>query len=98
MFKRIADTPSKTVTINLDGRDVSVPAGETIAASVLAEGIGHSRTTPVSNSPRAPYCLMGVCFECQMEIDGVPNRQACMTQAREGMVVKRQQGPSGVKP
>jgi D-hydroxyproline dehydrogenase subunit gamma len=51
-----------------------------------------TRTTPVSGSPRAPYCMMGVCFECLMEIDGIANRQACMVRVRPGMRITRQQG------
>jgi predicted molibdopterin-dependent oxidoreductase YjgC len=50
------------------------------------------RATPVSGSPRAPYCMMGVCFDCLMEIDGVPNRQACLVPVAEGMRIRRQQG------
>jgi predicted molibdopterin-dependent oxidoreductase YjgC len=46
----------------------------------------------VSGEPRAPYCMMGVCFECLVEVDGVPNVQACMTSVREGMTVRRQHG------
>jgi predicted molibdopterin-dependent oxidoreductase YjgC len=34
--------------------------------------------------------MMGVCFDCLVEIDGVANRQACMIEVREGMQVKRQ--------
>ena len=37
-----------------------------------------------------PYCLMGVCFECLMEIDGEPDVQSCLVTVREGMVVRRQ--------
>jgi predicted molibdopterin-dependent oxidoreductase YjgC len=36
---------------------------------------------------------MGVCFECLVIVDGVGNRQACLTPLREGMVVKTQHGP-----
>jgi NADH dehydrogenase/NADH:ubiquinone oxidoreductase subunit G len=36
--------------------------------------------------------MMGICFECLVEIDGVPNRQACMVAAEPGMVVRRQDG------
>ena len=38
----------------------------------------------------APYCMMGVCFDCLAEIDGVPNRQSCMVEARPGMRIRRQ--------
>ena len=50
----------------------------------------------VSGSPRAPYCMMGVCFDCLMEIDGVGNRQACLTPVADGMQVRRQRGARGV--
>ena len=35
---------------------------------------------------------MGVCFECLVEIDGVPNQQACLVPVSEGMSVRRQEG------
>jgi predicted molibdopterin-dependent oxidoreductase YjgC len=39
---------------------------------------------------------MGVCFDCLMEIDGVPNQQACMIRVRDGMKVRRQHGAASV--
>ncbi|MGZ7459528.1 (2Fe-2S)-binding protein [Pseudomonas sp. Ma2-10] len=79
-------------TIEFDGRTLSVPEGVSLAAALLAAGVRSTRTTPVSGQPRAPYCLMGVCFECLVEIDGVPNCQACMVTVRAGMRVRSQQG------
>ena len=69
-----------------------VPAGETVAAAVLASGLGHTRTTPVSDTPRAPFCLMGVCYECLMVINGQPNQRACRKVVDEGMTIERQHG------
>jgi predicted molibdopterin-dependent oxidoreductase YjgC len=80
------------VKITIDGEAVDARAGASVAAAVLAHASGATRTTPVAGAPRAPYCMMGVCFECLMEIDGVPNRQGCMVRVEEGMTVKRQQG------
>lgn len=92
MFKRLDESPRPTVTVVINGRSVAVPQGESVAAAVLAENIGHTRTTPVNQQPRAPFCMMGVCFDCLMVIDGVPNQQACMVQVRDGMRIERQQG------
>ena len=36
--------------------------------------------------------MMGVCFDCLAEIDGVANRQSCMVAARPGMRIRRQRG------
>ncbi|MFN3352857.1 MAG: 2Fe-2S iron-sulfur cluster-binding protein, partial [Brevundimonas sp.] len=43
-------------------------------------------------SPRAPFCMMGVCFDCMAEVDGVSSVQTCLVTVREGMSVARQMG------
>ena len=91
MFDRLPAPATAMVTITLDGDAIRVPGDLTAAAAVLLHG-GISRTTPVSGSPRAPFCMMGVCFDRLMEIDGVPNRQACLVTVAEGMRIRRQQG------
>ena len=90
MFRRTIDIKGETVAIRFEGQRLPVPAGETVAAAILANDPGYTRTTVVSGAARAPYCLMGTCFECLMEIDGVENRQACMTIVAEGMIINRQ--------
>lgn len=92
MFRRLPDrADTALVTVMLDGEPARVPADFTAAAAVLLCG-DASRTTPVSGSRRAPYCMMGVCFDCLMEIDGIPNRQACLVTVAEGMRINRQHG------
>ena len=97
MFTRLDDEPENLVTVTIEGQAVAVPAGETVAAAVLASGIGYTCTTPVSGSPRAPFCLMGVCYECLMVIDGQPNQRACRERVSEGTTIVRQHG-SGALP
>jgi D-hydroxyproline dehydrogenase subunit gamma len=80
------------VRIRVDGTPVDVPAGTSVAAALLAAGFSRTRTTPVSGAPRAPYCMMGVCFECLVQVDGQPNRQGCLVTVREGMDVRTQHG------
>ena len=91
MFKRL-DEAASIVAIEVDGKTVRARSGDTVAAAMLAGGIDHCRTTPVSGAPRAPYCLMGVCFECLVTIDGVGSRQGCLVPVRDGMRVETQQG------
>ncbi|OZI66756.1 (2Fe-2S)-binding protein [Bordetella genomosp. 11] len=83
---------ARTVRIHLDGKPLSVPEGISVASALLMSGLRTFRSTPVSGSPRAPYCMMGVCFECLVEIDGRPGRQSCLVQVRDGMHVRRQEG------
>lgn len=91
MFKRLAETGTP-VAITVDGKPVVARPGDTIAAAMLAAGFAHCRTTPVSGAPRAPYCLMGVCFECLVTVDGVGSRQGCLVPVRDGMMVETQVG------
>ncbi|MBS0539929.1 MAG: (2Fe-2S)-binding protein [Proteobacteria bacterium] len=91
MFKRLGDTGA-TLTLTVDGKPIRARIGDTVAAAMLAAGIDHCRTTPVGGAPRAPYCLMGVCFECLVTVDGVGSRQGCLVPAAEGMKVETQLG------
>ena len=75
-----------------------VPAGASAAAAVLAAGFDSIRETPVNGHERAPYCMMGVCFDCLAEIDGVANRQSCMIEVRPGMQINRQMRARTIDP
>ena len=92
MFKTLPDAGGTTVTVVINGAPFSAPLGCTAAAALLLAGAVPSRTTPVSGAPRAPYCMMGACFECLAEIDGAPNQQACLVPVVEGMRINRQSG------
>lgn len=80
------------VIILIDGEPVRAREGDTVAAVLLRQVEPWSRLSPVSRSRRAPYCMMGVCFECVAEIDGVASTQTCLTVVRDGMHVVRQHG------
>lgn len=92
LFQSLAAPERVSLSLTVAGKPVTVREGDSVAVALLVAGCRQSRTTPASGTPRAPYCLMGVCFECLVEIDGMPNRQACMTLAEEGMVVELQRG------
>lgn len=89
MFKQKHARPA--VSVLLDGQTVSLPGEMSVAAALLACGKIISRRSPSSGKPCSPHCLMGVCYECLMEIDGY-QRQACMTEIHEGMVINRHLG------
>lgn len=83
---------TRTVRLSFNDQTLEVPAGISVAAALLMSGINRFRATPVSESPRAPYCMMGVCFECLVDIDGVPNRQSCLIEVADGMRIRSQEG------
>jgi predicted molibdopterin-dependent oxidoreductase YjgC len=85
------------VTISVDGRPREAHLGETVAAALMAEGDTAIRVTR-GGSPRGLYCGMGVCFECLVIVDGVPNARACMTWIRDGMEIRHMDGLAPVEP
>lgn len=76
------------VEIWVEGRPVSAHEGDTLATALLKADVVPFRHTPVSGQPRAPLCLMGVCFDCLVEVDGAQNVQSCMIAVRAGMHVR----------
>lgn len=95
MFSPIGSVDT-ALTIFLDDQPVPARAGESVAACLLRAGVGHFRKTPVSNAPRAPFCMIGHCFECLVEIEGLGSRQACLLQVADGMRIHRQQGAATI--
>jgi predicted molibdopterin-dependent oxidoreductase YjgC len=94
MFRRLPEALSaaRVVRLVVDGEAVEAREGDSLAAALLAAGRVACRTTPVGGVPRAPYCMMGVCFECLVSVDGMGSRQACLVEVREGMRVETQRG------
>ena len=76
------------LTLTVDGQKVKAYRGETVLAALIAAGFRTLRIHPVSHEPRGALCGMGICFECTLTIDGVPNSRACMTEVRDGMTVE----------
>jgi predicted molibdopterin-dependent oxidoreductase YjgC len=88
MFRRLREE-GPPMRITVDGRSVEAREGDTVAAAMLAAGFTTCRTTNLG-APRAPYCMMGACFECLVTIDGVGNRQGCLVAVADGMKVDTQ--------
>ncbi len=73
----------KTVTLKINGREVTVPSDYTVIQAAEELGIHIPRYCyhPYLSSP-------GVCRMCLVKLDGVPKLQpACKTQVREGLEV-----------
>ena len=92
MFKRSDQDTRPTVHIVVDGHAVEAREGDTVSAALLASGRDVRRATAVSGALRLPYCMMGVCFDCLVTIDGVGNRQGCLVPVVDGMQIELQKG------
>ena len=90
MLKRLQKSQDKVVTIWFEESPVQAQEGESVAAALLIAGVKYLRKTQVGAKPRMPYCWMGVCYECLLEIDGEQNQQSCLITVKDGMHVRRQ--------
>ena len=88
MFRKLHKN-SETIKILFEGSSLDAVEGQTVAAALLSEGHLFFRNSEISGQPRAPYCMMGVCYECMLEIDGQSSQQACLIPVREGMKIRR---------
>jgi predicted molibdopterin-dependent oxidoreductase YjgC len=91
-LRRLGDVASdQRFGVLVDGEPVQACAGETIAAALLAAGrrtVGH---TMKRGEPRGLYCVMGVCWDCAVMVDGRTVR-ACVTPATPGLSVETLRG------
>ena len=75
-----------TVTLSIDGRDVSVPAGTTVMRAAAMSGGSIPKLCASDNLKQ-----FGSCRLCLVEIDGMRGTPAsCTTPAAQGMVVHTQ--------
>jgi predicted molibdopterin-dependent oxidoreductase YjgC len=82
--------PSESeVVIEVDDRPVPMRPSDTLASGLLRAGRLTIRASK-RGEPRGIYCAIGVCNECLVTVDGVPNVRACMTPVRTGLRVRSQ--------
>ena len=93
MFKSTMPENGRIVYLQFDGEVITAFDGDNLAAALLRSGKVVFRTA-AKDDPRGPYCMMGVCFECLVKIDGRPNQQACQISVHDGMIVQRQNAPN----
>ena len=90
MFTTLRRDPPKIISVIVNGHEVTAPEGQSVWATMALAGQTTTRKSAVSGKDRSAYCAMGVCFECMVEIDGMPNQQACMRRVSEGMNITTQ--------
>ena len=74
------------IEIVINGKARLARPGESVLAALMAYGhvaLGKDLQGRISG----PYCGMGVCFACNVAVDGV-KRRACATAVQEGMSIR----------
>jgi len=81
----------KEVVIYFEGEPIKAFEGESLAAAIYAAGVDVFRTTPKYGRPRGPFCMVGKCGSCMVNVNGEVVR-SCITPVRGGMRVRRVNG------
>ncbi|MCP4188365.1 MAG: (2Fe-2S)-binding protein [Gammaproteobacteria bacterium] len=97
MFRRTKSI-DKPVRLRFEDREIIAQEGDSVAAALLAAGVIQFREQTESGGERGPFCMIGNCFDCLIEIDDVPNLQACRHTVREGMQLRKQCGLTRLEP
>jgi sarcosine oxidase subunit alpha len=58
-----------------------------VLAVLVACGFKALKKSRKINESRGLLCGMGVCYECQVSINGEPNQRACMTEVADRMEI-----------
>ena len=73
-----------TISFRYDGAALTAPAGSTIAAALIGNGILAWRTTRRRGEPRGLFCGIGYCQDCLVDVNASAAVRACQVLVRDG--------------
>src|SRR5262245_11279859 len=77
-------------SLDLEGRSIPIEPGDTVASALFRAGVRVFSRSFKYHRPRGLYCLTGDCPNCLLTVDGEPCVRACVTPARDGQSVRRE--------
>ncbi|MDT0444762.1 (2Fe-2S)-binding protein [Streptomyces johnsoniae] len=78
-------TSPADLALTFDGTPLTARPGQSVGAALTDHGIKSWRGTRKEGAPRGLFCGIGICYDCLITVDGVPNQRACLVPARDGM-------------
>jgi predicted molibdopterin-dependent oxidoreductase YjgC len=86
----MSDKHAGRIKIKVDGETIVAEEGQTVAGALVAAGVWNFGYSPTRHTARGPFCGMGICFECELKVNGKPNVRACISQVEPRMVIQTQ--------
>ena len=93
---RLPQHPAQVIDLSaetgfsFDGRAIRAYQGDTVASALYSSGVRIFSRSFKYHRPRGLLCVSGKCPNCLVNVDGIPNVQACTEPVRDGMVVTHQ--------
>jgi predicted molibdopterin-dependent oxidoreductase YjgC len=98
MFKYLAEAGAAAPVVCrfvFEGRTLEGHVGESVAAAILRSDMPRIRRHSIDGSSRLPFCMMGVCQECVVQVDGEGSRRACLVPVSDGLVIREALSTAG---
>ncbi|WP_176166108.1 (2Fe-2S)-binding protein [Streptomyces buecherae] len=89
---RVAVGGGGGLPLTVDGVARRARPGDTVATVLLTTGRAAWRTTRGGDRPRGVFCGIGVCHDCLVVVNGLPDVRACLREVASGDVVETQRG------
>ncbi|MEV6524331.1 2Fe-2S iron-sulfur cluster-binding protein [Longispora sp. NPDC051575] len=80
------------VTVTVDGAPVVARDGESVAATLIADGRAAWRSTRFGGRPRGVFCGIGACFDCLVTVNDEPDVRACLRSVSDGDAIRTHSG------
>ena len=85
------------IKVILNGETIETIDGQSVGAFLLEQGTRITRNTRFNKLPRGMFCGIGLCFDCLITINGIPNQRACVTGVEDGMAIATQDGAGSIR-
>ncbi|HEY3264483.1 MAG TPA: 2Fe-2S iron-sulfur cluster-binding protein [Actinomycetota bacterium] len=79
-------------SIAFEGRRVEFEDGDTVGSALFRSGVRTFTRSVKHHRRRGLYCLTGDCASCLLTVDDRPGVRSCVTEAADGMRVRRESG------
>jgi D-hydroxyproline dehydrogenase subunit gamma len=76
----------RKITLTVNGRKILAYGGESVHAALIAAGIRNFRASKTGKL-RGVFCGMGICYECLVTINNIPDQRACMAMVKDKMEI-----------
>ncbi len=83
--ERLARSGWPPIHVTVDGARADCWPSETVAVVLLAL---RGWVSSGAERKRGVFCCIGLCYECAVEVNGVPGCRACLTEVSEGMEIQ----------
>ena len=81
-----------TGEVRFEGHRVAIEDDDSVASALYRAGVRTFTRSLKYHRRRGLYCVSGDCPNCLLNVDGEPGVRACVTEARDGQVVRRESG------